>query len=55
MKAVSFESLFMSNKTWLSRMIWSCLLLISIGFMSYLFYINDNDNEYVNNHDDHGW
>ena len=38
MKAVSFGSLFMSNKTWLSWIIWSCLLLISIGLMSYLFY-----------------
>ena len=30
MKAVSFESLFKSNKTWLSRIKWSCLLPIWI-------------------------
>ena len=39
MKAVSFESLFMSNKTWLSRIIWSCLLLISIGFVIFILII----------------
>ena len=34
---LSFESLFKSNKTWLSRIKRCFLLPIWIGFMSYLF------------------
>ena len=49
MKAVPFESLFKSNKTWLSRIKWGCLLPVWIGFMSYSFYFNDNNNNNNNN------
>ena len=51
MKVVSFESLFKSNKTWLSQIEWSCLSPIWIGFMSFLFYfvMNNNNNNNKNN------